>query len=164
MTLSKFTEHLPGSNKVCYPISGRNDFTVVLRSVVGRQNYIYEKYPLYTVYDVFLKKFPFLVEIDRKEFTDSFKLTNEIPNVKGNMLCEKCLFCINFICLMTISSQGVSPLWYRTRYKRHTFSAICFSIRNYIKILSCASLRSSRLAVLLNIFLNFSQSILMEVY
>ena len=54
MTLSKFTEHLPGWNKVRYPISGRNDFTVLLRSVVGRQNYIYEKYPLYTIYDVFL--------------------------------------------------------------------------------------------------------------
>ena len=54
MTLSKFTEHLPGSNKVRYPISGRNDFTVPLRSAVGRQNYIYEKYPPYTTYDVFL--------------------------------------------------------------------------------------------------------------
>ena len=54
MTLSEFTEHLPGSNKVRYPISGRNDFTVVLRSVVDRQNYIYEKYLLYTIYDVFL--------------------------------------------------------------------------------------------------------------
>ena len=52
--ISEFTEHLRGSNKVCYPISGRNDFTVLLRSVVGRQNYIYEKYPLYTIYDVFL--------------------------------------------------------------------------------------------------------------
>ena len=31
MTLSKFTEHLPASNKVRYPISGRNDFTVLLR-------------------------------------------------------------------------------------------------------------------------------------
>ena len=54
MTLSEFTEHLPGSNKVRYPISGRNNFTVLLRSVVDRQNYIYEKYPLYTIYDVFL--------------------------------------------------------------------------------------------------------------
>ena len=54
MTLSEFTEHLPGSNKFCYPISGRNDFTIISSSVVGRQNYIYEKYPLYTIYDVFL--------------------------------------------------------------------------------------------------------------
>ena len=54
MALSDFTEHLPGSNKVRYPISGRNDFTVLLRSVVGRQNYIFKKYPLSTIYDVFL--------------------------------------------------------------------------------------------------------------
>ena len=54
MALSDFTEHFPGSNKVRYPISGRNDFTVLLRSAVGRQNYIYEKYPRYTTYDVFL--------------------------------------------------------------------------------------------------------------
>ena len=53
MTLFKFTEHLPGLSKVRYPISGRNDFTVLLRCVVGRQNYIYEKDPLYTIFDVF---------------------------------------------------------------------------------------------------------------
>ena len=29
MTLCEFTEHLPGSNKVCYPISGRSNFTVI---------------------------------------------------------------------------------------------------------------------------------------
>ena len=56
MTLSEFNEHLPGWNKVGYPTSGRNNFTVLLGSAVGRQNYIYEKYPLYTMY-VFLKKF-----------------------------------------------------------------------------------------------------------
>ena len=28
MTLSEHTERLPGSNKVRYPISGRNDFTM----------------------------------------------------------------------------------------------------------------------------------------
>ena len=94
-----------------------------------------------------------------------FELTNEIPNIKGNIiLWEKCPFCINFICLMTISSQGILPPWYRTKYKQYTFSAIRFSIRNYIKILCYASLRSSRLAVLLNIFWNFSESILMELY
>ena len=54
MTLCEFTEHLAGLNKVCYPMSGRNYFTVLLRSVVGGQNYIYKKYPLYTLYDVFL--------------------------------------------------------------------------------------------------------------
>ena len=51
------------------------------------------------------------MEINLQESADWFKLTNEIPNVRGNIiLCEKCLFCINFICLMTISSQGISPL------------------------------------------------------
>ena len=51
------------------------------------------------------------MEINLQESADWFKLTNEIPNVKGNIiLCEKCLFIINFICLMTISSQGISPL------------------------------------------------------
>ena len=51
------------------------------------------------------------MEINLQESTDWFELTNEIPNVKGNIiLCEKCLFCINFICLMTISSQGISSL------------------------------------------------------
>ena len=37
------------------------------------------------------------MEINLQESADWFKLTNEIPNVKGNILCEKCLFCINFI-------------------------------------------------------------------
>ena len=51
------------------------------------------------------------MEINLQESADWFKLTNEIPNVWGNIiLCEKSLFCINFICLMTISSQGISPL------------------------------------------------------
>ena len=76
------------------------------------------------------------MEVNLQESADWFKLTNEIPNVKRNILCEKSLFCINFICLMTISSQGIPPLWYRARYKRHTFSAIRFSIRNYIKFVS----------------------------
>ena len=40
MTSSKFTEHFPGSNKVHFPICDRKDFTLVLRSVVGQQNYI----------------------------------------------------------------------------------------------------------------------------
>ena len=120
---------------------------------------------LSTLYMTFsFKNFYLLMKINLQESVDWFKLKNEIPNAKGNILCEKCLFCINFICLMTISSQGISPLWYRTRYKRHTFSAIRFSIRNYMKILCYASLRSSRLAVLLNIFWNFSKSILMELY
>ena len=70
---SEFTEHLPGSNKVHYPISGRNDFTVLLRSVVGQQYYIYENYPLYTMYDVFLKKFILLMEVNLQESTDWFK-------------------------------------------------------------------------------------------
>ena len=52
MTLSEFTEHLPGSNKVRYLISGRNDFTVLLRSVVGRQT-IYMKNILSTLYMIF---------------------------------------------------------------------------------------------------------------
>ena len=113
----------------------------------------------------FYLKISFFMEINLQESADWFKLMNEIPNLWGNIiLCEKCLFCINFICLMTISSQGISPLWYRTRYKPHTFSAIRFSIRNYIKILCYASLRSSCLAVLLNIFWNFSQLILMGLY
>ena len=30
MTSSKFTEDFPGSSKVYYPLSGRNDFTVLL--------------------------------------------------------------------------------------------------------------------------------------
>ena len=37
--ISEFTENLSGSNKVHYPISNRNDFTVVITSVVGRQLY-----------------------------------------------------------------------------------------------------------------------------
>ena len=53
MILSEFTENLPGSNKVHYPISGKNGFTVLLTSVVGLQNYIHEKYPFCTIY-VFL--------------------------------------------------------------------------------------------------------------
>ena len=40
MTSSKFTEHLPGSNKVHYPISDREDVTLVLTSVLGRQIHI----------------------------------------------------------------------------------------------------------------------------
>ena len=40
MTSFKFTDHFPGSNKVHYPISDKKDFTLVLTSVVGRQNYI----------------------------------------------------------------------------------------------------------------------------
>ena len=40
MTLSKFTEHFPGPNKVHYPISDGKDFTVVLTAVVDWQNYI----------------------------------------------------------------------------------------------------------------------------
>ena len=40
MTSSKFTEHFPGSNKVHFPICDGKDFTLVLRSVVGQQNYI----------------------------------------------------------------------------------------------------------------------------
>ena len=67
MTLCKFTEHLPGLNKVHYPISGRNDFTVLLRSVVGWQNYIYEKYPPYTIYDVFLSKFILLMVVNLQD-------------------------------------------------------------------------------------------------
>ena len=51
VTSSEFTEHFPGLNKVHYHISGRNDFTVPLTSVVGRQNHSYEKYPDYTIYD-----------------------------------------------------------------------------------------------------------------
>ena len=43
------------------------------------------------------------METNLQESADCFKLTNEIPNVWGNInICEKCLFCINFICLMTI--------------------------------------------------------------
>ena len=44
---------LPGLNKAQYRISGRNDFTVLLMHVVGRQNYINEKCPHFTIY-VFL--------------------------------------------------------------------------------------------------------------
>ena len=40
MTSSEFTEHFPGLNKVHYPISDRKDLTLLLTSVVGRQNYI----------------------------------------------------------------------------------------------------------------------------
>ena len=40
MISSEFTEHFPGSNEVHYPISDGKDFTLVLTSVVGRQNYI----------------------------------------------------------------------------------------------------------------------------
>ena len=40
MTSSKFTEHFSGSNKVHYPISNRNNFTVKIMPVVGQQNYI----------------------------------------------------------------------------------------------------------------------------
>ena len=42
MTSSEFTELLPGSNKVHYPISDRKDVTLVLASVLGRQNHINE--------------------------------------------------------------------------------------------------------------------------
>ena len=59
----------------------------------------------------FYLKISFFMEINLQESADWFKLMNEIPNLWGNIiLCEKCLFCINFICLMTISSQGISPL------------------------------------------------------
>ena len=40
MTSSEFTEHFPGLNKVHYPISDGKDFTSVLTTVVGWQNYI----------------------------------------------------------------------------------------------------------------------------
>ena len=55
MTSSKFTGYYPGSNKVHYPISGRNDFTVLLTSVVDRQNYIIEKSPHFTIHVFSLK-------------------------------------------------------------------------------------------------------------
>ena len=59
----------------------------------------------------FYLKISFFMEINLQESADWFKLMNEIPNLWGNIiLCEKCLFCINFICLITISSQGISPL------------------------------------------------------
>ena len=45
MTSSEFTEHFLELNKVYYPISGRNNFTVLLASVVDWQDYINEKCP-----------------------------------------------------------------------------------------------------------------------
>ena len=43
-----------GRIKFVTQFSGKSDSTVLLTSVVGPQNYIYEKYPLYTIYNVFL--------------------------------------------------------------------------------------------------------------
>ena len=78
----------------------------------------------------FYLKISFFMEINLQESADWFKLMNEIPNLWGNIiLCEKCLFCINFICLMTIVSESIWPLWYRTSYKQHTFSAIRYQKR-----------------------------------
>ena len=53
MTSSEFTEHFPWLNKVNYPISGRNYFTVLLLYVMGQQDYVNEKCPHFTVYGVF---------------------------------------------------------------------------------------------------------------
>ena len=50
MTSSEFTEDFSGLNKVHYPSSDRNDFTVVITSVMGQQNYINIKCPYFTMY------------------------------------------------------------------------------------------------------------------
>ena len=52
MTSSEFTEHFSGSNKVHYPISNINGFTVVI-TPVDRLNYINVECPHFTMY-VFL--------------------------------------------------------------------------------------------------------------
>ena len=78
MTSSEFTEHFPWLNKVNYPISGRNYFTVLLLYVMGQQDYVNEKCPHFTVYGVFPYFFFFLLmEADLQEFVDCFKLTND---------------------------------------------------------------------------------------
>ena len=50
MTSSEYIEHFPGSNKVHYPVSNRKDFTLVLTSAVGRQNYINVWYMIVFIY------------------------------------------------------------------------------------------------------------------
>ena len=47
---SKFTEHFPGSNKVHYVISGRNDFCCSDKSMVSRKIYFNVKCPHFTIY------------------------------------------------------------------------------------------------------------------
>ena len=42
-------KHFPGSNKGYYPISGRNNFTVLLTYLVGWQDFINEEYPPYYI-------------------------------------------------------------------------------------------------------------------
>ena len=89
MTSSEFTEHLPGSNKVHYPISDRKDVTLVLTSVLGRQNHINVWCMIILIWGVFLEKFVLLISNLQESFADWFKLTNEILNIKGNIiLCE----------------------------------------------------------------------------
>ena len=58
--ISEFTEHFPGLSKVHYPISDRKDFTLVLTTVVGWQNFINVWCIIILIYDVFsLKMFFF---------------------------------------------------------------------------------------------------------
>lgn len=69
MTSPKFTELSPGSNK--FP--GRNDFTVLIMYVVCWQN---------------------CMEMSSFQSVDWFKLTNEVLNVRENIiLCEMSLCC-----------------------------------------------------------------------
>ena len=65
MASSEFTEHLPGSNKVHYPISGRNDFTVSMKNVLASQYMMLS-----------FKKFILLMGTNLQESAYWFKLTN----------------------------------------------------------------------------------------
>ena len=72
------------------------------------------------------------MEIHLQESVDWCKLTNEIPNIKGTSYFVKN---ISFVFVPTLyaswqsRSQGISPLWYQTRYKQHTFSTIQYQKR-----------------------------------
>ena len=126
MTSSEFTEHFSVSNKVHYLISDKNNFTVVIKSVVGRENYIDVKFSHFTIYDVFLQKFILLLEANLQESVDRFKSTNYIFNIKVNILCE-----VPVMKRLLMVDDNLDPLCYGTssRYKRHTFATVGYKKR-----------------------------------
>ena len=63
------------------------DFTLVLTSVVGRQNYTNILFMIILIYMYILKKYILLMGKNLLEFSaDWFKLMNKIFNIKGNII------------------------------------------------------------------------------
>ena len=92
------------------------------------------------------------MEINLQESEDLFKLANEIPNVKGNIiLCEMSLLYQLYMLDDNLIPGHFATLILDEVQTTHLFCHNLF-LNKKIKILCYASLRSSRLAVFLNIF------------